>query len=140
MLCSLLRLRNYPDARCVFVTSITIEPQILSYYLSLASDESVSEQSIRDRLLLLAVNDGSPYPLTQKIIDRPELTKQIKGWIRADRAFMRCIISTPLEETLASLLGIPLRANPSRLSCWGTKHGSRTVFKEAGIGRFCEFV
>jgi len=133
LLCSLLRLRSYPTSRLVFVTSVKIQPAVLSYYLQLATDSTVSEASIRDRLLLLDVNDASPYPLTQKILDKPEMIKTIKDWIRPEKSFMRCIISTKLEELLASNFGIPLRANPSHLASWGTKHGSRTIFKQAKI-------
>ena len=61
------------------------------------------------------------------------MIEQIKNWINPSKAYMRCIITTQLEEELAEKLGIPLFANPSRLSSWGTKHGSRDVFQQAKI-------
>lgn len=110
-----------------------IHPQIVSYYLSLSTDSEISEESIKSRLLLETVNDDSAEPLSQKIIENPNLIEKIKSWIRPEKAYMRCIISTPLEAKLAETFGIPLRANPPELTHLGTKQGSRNIFKEAQV-------
>ena len=131
LLSCLLRLSTYESARCVFVTSSVIPEEIVEYYLSLCAQPL--HGSVRDRLLLLSLRDDSPLPLTQKLLESPPLLEKVRQWVRPEKAFLRCIISTPLEEKLAQSLGIPLRANPSHLSHWGTKHGSRQVFSEAKI-------
>jgi hypothetical protein len=41
--------------------------------------------------------------------------------------------ATHLERDLALALDIPLYACDPELSCWGTKSGSRTAFKRAGV-------
>ena len=49
------------------------------------------------------------------------------------RAYLTVFNSTPLERKLAVLLGIPLNGLDPELRRYGTKSGSRQVFREAGV-------
>lgn len=127
----LIRLRN-PHAHMVYVTSQPVHPMILDYYLNLLA--GVPAAHARARLTMLCCHDGSPRPLTQKIIERPRLVQRIREAIPDPaRAYLTVFNSTRLERTLAVLLGIPLNGLDPDLRYYGTKSGSRHVFREAGV-------
>jgi hypothetical protein len=127
----LIRLRN-PFARVVYVTSQPIHPLVLDYYLQLLA--GVPGSHARARLTLLCAHDGSPRPLTQKILDRPRLIQRIRVAIPdPERAYLTVFNSTPLERRLSVLLGIPSNGVDPSLACLGSKSGSRRVFREAGV-------
>jgi hypothetical protein len=127
----LMRLRN-PLARVVYVTSQPIHPMVLDYYLQLLL--GIPASHARSRLTLRCVYDSSARPLTEKILERPRLMARIRASI-ADprRAYLTVFNSTPLELRLCVRLGIPMNAPDPRLVFWGTKSGSRRLFREAGV-------
>jgi hypothetical protein len=131
MLCLLMLLRM-PRTRIVYVTSRPIPPTIVDYYLHLLP--GIPSHHARNRLTLLSCNDGSPNPLSEKIILRPRLLNRIKEAIPdPTTAHMTCFNSTPLERTLAVRLGIPMYANDPDRRWLGGKNGSRAVLAAAGI-------
>jgi hypothetical protein len=83
---------------------------------------------------VLCAHDGSPRPLTQKILERPRLIERIRaGILDPSRAYLTVFNSTPLERQLAVLLDIPLNGVDPRLTHLGTKSGSRKIFRDAGV-------
>jgi hypothetical protein len=131
LLCMLMLLRM-PRTRLVFVTSQSIPPAIVDYYLHLLP--GVPLRHARGRLTLLSCHDSSDVPLTQKILDRPRLIERIRAAVPdPESAHLTCFNSTALERSLAVRLDIPLYGNDPELNSLGTKSGSREVFREAGI-------
>ncbi len=131
LLFTLIRLRN-PRARLVYVTSQPIHPLIIEYFFQLLA--GIPASHAQSRLTLLCTYDSSPKSLTEKILERPRLIDRIRAGIYdPDRAYMTVFNSTPLERRLAVLLGIPLYGADPMLVHFGTKSGSRKVFKEAGV-------
>jgi hypothetical protein len=127
----LIRLRN-PHARLVYVTSQPVHPQVLDYYLEMLA--GIPASHARSRLTLLCAYDGSPRPLTQKILERPRLIERIRTALGdPTRAYLTVFNSTSLERRLAIRLGIPLNGVDPELTHLGTKSGSRKVFREAGV-------
>lgn len=127
----LIRLRN-PRAHVVYVTSQPVHPLILDYYLHLLA--GVPASHARARLTMLCAYDGSPRPLTLKILERPRLLQRIRYAIHDHQhAYLTVFNSTPLERRLAVLLGVPLNGLDPGLVQHGTKTGSRRVFREAGV-------
>jgi hypothetical protein len=127
----LMRLRN-PRARIVYVTSQPVHALVLEYYLQLLV--GIPASHARARLTLLSTYDSSPRPLTQKILERPRLLDRIRAAIPDPQlAYLTVFNATPLERRLAVLLGIPMNAPDPRLTHWGTKSGSRRLFREAEI-------
>jgi hypothetical protein len=127
----LIRLRN-PRAHVVYVTSHPVHPMILDYYLNLLA--GVPAAHARARLTLLCCHDGSPRPLTEKIIERPRLLQRIRAAIPDPlRAYLTVFNSTRLERKLSVLLGIPLNGLDPDLQYYGTKSGSRRVFHQADV-------
>jgi hypothetical protein len=130
LLFSLIRLRN-PSTRLIYVTSQPIHPSVIEYYLQLLPGIPFSHA--RDRLLLLSTYDSSLRPLTQKILERPRLMERIRQAVRLNQAYMTCYNSTVLERELSVRLEIPALAVDPALLYWGTKSGSRQIFKECDI-------
>ena len=131
MLCLLLLLR-LPRTRVVYVTSTPISDTIIDYYLHLLP--GIPSGHARSRLTLLACNDASPVALTEKILARPRLLERIGDSIRDPAtAHITCFTVTDLERKLALGLGLPLYGCDPALLYWGSKSGSRRIFREAGV-------
>ncbi len=127
----LIRLRN-PRAHVVYVTSQPVHPLTLDYYLHLLA--GVPASHARARLTMLCAFDGSSRPLTQKILERPRLLQRIRYAIQdREHSYLTVFNSTPLERRLSVLLDIPLNGLDPAMSEYGTKSGSRRVFREAGV-------
>ncbi|MDH5493698.1 MAG: peptide ligase PGM1-related protein, partial [Myxococcales bacterium] len=126
-----LTLLRHPRAHLVYVTSQPLHPATVDYHLSLL--QGIPTAHVRERLTLLSAHDGSPRPLTEKILERPRLLERIRRSIHPDQAHMTCFSVSMLEARLAIELGIPLYGvSPDRLH-FGTKSGSRAAFREAGV-------
>ncbi len=131
MLCLLLLLR-YPRTRVVYITSTPIAEPIIDYYLHLL--QGIPGQHARKRLVLLSCNDSSGVPLTAKILARPRLIQRIRESIPDPLcAHLSFFTVTPLEKQLALKLDLPIYGCDPALSAWGSKSGSRKIFKEAQI-------
>ena len=131
MLCLLLLLRM-PRTHVTYLTSTPISETIVDYYLHLL--QGIPGLHARRRLTLLTCNDASQKPLTRKILERPRLIERIRENI-ADSAttHLACFNVTELERKLALSLGVPIFGCDPSLAHWGSKSGSRKIFREAGI-------
>jgi hypothetical protein len=131
MLCYLMLLR-LPRTQIIYVTSYPIPEPIIDYYLHLLP--GIPAQHARKRLTVLSCHDGSQMALTEKVLERPRLQQRIREAIPDPaRAYMICFNVTELERDLALRLDLPIYGcNPDLLS-WGSKSGSRKIFREAGI-------
>jgi hypothetical protein len=133
----LMRLRN-PRARLIYVTSQPIHPMVLDYYLQLLV--GVPASHARARLTLLCAYDSSPRSLTEKILERPRLMDRIAAAIGdTSHAYLTVFNATPRERSLAVRLDVPMNAADPRLTCWGSKSGSRRLFREVGIDHPCGY-
>jgi len=131
LLFSLIRLRS-PGARLIYLTSQPIHPDTVDYYLQLLV--GVPASHAKRRLFLLSMQDASPRPLTQKILERPKVLERLREWIGdRQRAYITCYNATVLERRLAVALGVPLYGADPDLLWLGTKSGCRKVFREAGV-------
>ena len=127
-----LMLLRYPRLRVVYLTSRRLDPLVVDYYLH--QMRGVPPAHARRRLTLLDCDDGSPRCLAEKVLERPRLLSRIHAAI-ADRrrAHLNVFNSSPLERDLALELGIPVYAADPDLVSLGSKTGSRTAFRNAGI-------
>lgn len=128
----LLLLLRQPRLRMVYVTSQPIDPLVVEYYLSLLP--GVIPSHARARLHLVAVGDGGPQCLAEKLLARPRLVEQVRDLV-PDREVCHLIpyTTTALERDLAVVLGIPMYGSDPRLAELGTKTGCRRVFARAGV-------
>ncbi len=127
-----LMMLQLPRTQVIFVTSESIDPSIVDYFLNLLP--GVPGSHARDRLTLLACHDASSLSLTEKILARPRLIQRIRESIRyPNSAYMECFNSTPHERRLSVLLGVPLYALDPDLAKLGNKSWNRQLFREAGV-------
>ncbi len=128
----LLLLLRQPRARMVYVTSQTILPSIIDYYLGLLP--GVIPSHARKRLFLVAPLDGSVRPLTEKLLERPRLIEQLRSLIpNPNRAHLVPYNTTDLEKELALQLGIPMYGADPKFFALGTKSGCRKIFAQEGV-------
>src|ERR1041385_2835800 len=128
----LLLLLRQPRARLIYVTSETILPAIVDYYLDLLP--GVIPSHARRRLFLLSPMDGSVRPLSDKLLERPRLIERIRSLIMdADRAHLVPFNTTDREKELALRLGIPMYGADPKFFPLGTKSGCRKIFMEENV-------
>src|SRR5437773_928424 len=128
----LLLLLRQPRARLIYVTSQTILPSIIDYYLDLLP--GVIPSHARPRLFLITPLDGSARPLSDKLLDRPRLIERIRSLIMDPaRAHLVPFNTTSREKELALRLGIPMYGADPKFFPLGTKGGCRKIFMEENV-------
>src|SRR5436190_11717394 len=128
----LLLLLRQPRARLIYVTSQTILPNIIDYYLDLLS--GVIPSHARPRLFLPSPLDGSVRPLSQKLLERPRLIERIRSLIPdPDRTHLVPFNTTNREKEWALRLGIPMYGADPKFFPLGTKSGCRKIFLEEEV-------
>jgi hypothetical protein len=128
----LLFLLRQPHANLIYVTSQTILPSIVDYYMGLMP--GVINSHARRRLHLLSPLDGTRRPLTEKLLERPRFLERIRSMIpNPDRAHMIPYNTTELERDLALRLGIPMYGADPKFFHFGTKTGCRELFAQENI-------
>lgn len=131
LLCLLMLLRM-PRTHIIYLSSMPIHEEIVDYYLQMLP--GVTYRHARNRLKILSCYDGSNCSLTEKILARPRMIEKIRQSIPHGHAVhMAGFNITPLEQQLSLLLNVPLYGCPPSLNYWGTKSGSRKLFREAGM-------
>lgn len=131
LLCMLMLLRM-PRTNVIYITSETIDPIIVDYYLHLLP--GITGYHAMSRLTLLSCHDSSPKPLIEKILARPRLIQRIKDIIPPDHdAHMSCFIVTEQERSLAVQLQIPIYGCDPDLYELGSKSNGRKIFRECGM-------
>lgn len=131
MLCMLMLLRM-PRTHVIYLTSQTIDPVIVDYYLHMLP--GITGYHALRRLTLLSCHDSSSRPLTQKILERPRLIQRIRDFIPPDHeAHMSCFNVTPLERSLAVKLQVPIYGCDPDLYDLGSKSNGRKIFRECGL-------
>lgn len=127
---SLIRLRD-PGVRVVYVTSKLLPDLVVDAVLELLP--GVPTSHARRRLHLFDTDDGSPRPLTEKLLERPALLARIRDQLRPGRSFIACYVVTELEKRLSEQLQVPLLGTDPALGWWGSKAGSRELFARCDL-------
>ncbi len=128
----LLLLLRQPRARLIYVTSRTILPSIIDYYLDLLP--GVIPSHARQRLFLPSPMDGSVRPLSEKLLERPRLIERIRSLIMdPDWAHLVPFNTTNREKELALQLGIPMYGADPKFFPLGTKSGCRKIFMDEDV-------
>jgi hypothetical protein len=128
----LLFLLRQPNARMVYVTGQAIHPDIIDYYLDLLP--GVISSHARKRLFFVSPMEARFRPLSRKLLDRPQMIRQIRGLIPdRNRAHLVPFMTTWDDRELAMRLDIPMYgADPAQAEL-GTKSAGRRLFGAAGV-------
>jgi hypothetical protein len=128
----LLFLLRQPRLQLIYLTGRPIPESVVDYYLGLLP--GVIPQQARRRLHMVATQDGSPRPLTTKLLERPRVLAQVRALIPdPSRCHLVPYTTTTAERDVALALGIPLYGADPRLLAFGTKTGCRRLFAEAAV-------
>lgn len=128
LLCLLLLLHT-PRLEMVYVTSLTIEEAVISYYLSFLDDPADAER----RLTTVALDDADPKALSEKLLDRPDKIAELRRLVPERDAYLLPFNVTAAERALATEIGVPIYGPRPGLAYNGSKSGSRHVARAAGV-------
>lgn len=118
-----------PRNKLIIITSKAVAGTLVSYLLHLLP--GVPHSHARQRLQLFSVQDQSPKPLTQKILERPHLLDRIKKLTQGEpRVTLSCYTVTDLEERLAEELQIPVYGPRAEHLKLATKSVARNIFRD----------
>jgi len=121
-----------PALELTYITSQPVARRTIDYYLSLLPRRL--RLSARRRLRLVSVDDAGPRPLSEKLLERPQLLNQIRRTLADSKvAYLLPYNSTTLERAVALALDIPLFGSDPDQAWLGTKSGSRALFARAGV-------
>ena len=110
-----------------------IDEAIIEYYWRLCSKD-VSFNDFKSRLCLLSPIDSKSISLVEKILSRPLLMIKMKNFIRnPERCCIVSNISSKYELKLAQKLNCIFLGFDPQFSYFGTKIGSKEIFKKANI-------
>jgi hypothetical protein len=116
----------------IYVTSQPVAEPVVQYYLGLLP--GVIPSHARARLTLVSVGDAGAGSLSEKLLARPRLLREIRALIpNPARCHLVPYNTTDLERDVALSLGIPMYGSDPRLSHLGTKTGCRRIFEELGV-------
>ena len=119
-----------PELRLVYLTSLPVDEAIVEYYLRFLPDPV----GARRRLALIALNDPSPLPLTEKLVHRPDAIEQVRSLVApAAPAHVLPFNITPAEYAVAEAMDLPIYGPHPDLVRLGSKTGSRQVARRAGV-------
>ncbi len=119
-----------PDLRIVYLTSLPVDEAIVEYYLRFVPDPVHA----RRRLAMVALDDPSPVPLTEKLLTRPDLVDHVRRLAGPpEQAYLLPFNVTMAEEALADALDLPVFGPHPDLVPLGSKTGSRRVARRAGV-------
>lgn len=127
----LLMLRE-PAVSMIFLSSISVDAEVIDYYLSFLPDPAGARARLRMMPVGLAENTEL-LPLTHRILADPALCDEIARAAGTD-AWLFPFVVTEHEERLSEATGLPLYGAPARLAVLGTKSGSRAVAASARVG------
>jgi hypothetical protein len=124
-----------PGTRIIIVTSTPLDEWILEYHFSLLPLHH--REAYKNRVHFYSVGDPSPNKcLTEKILAHPRLLDRLKRDEVGSKNHNRVLMvyrSTLHEDKLARALDMPYYAARPEQSVYGTKQGSRTIFRDLHI-------
>ena len=115
----------------VFVTCQAPSAEVLAYYSSLLSSSVQDVHQARFRVLV--VPDLSARPVASKLLDRPDLLDELRGFIGGRPALIEPWNVTDAEVEVACRLGVPINGTSPTLRHLGYKSAGRRLFATAGV-------
>ncbi|HUS63319.1 MAG TPA: peptide ligase PGM1-related protein [Kofleriaceae bacterium] len=122
-----------PKLRLVYTSSTPIDRDVVNYYLGLLP--ASQQKSARKRLQFVTADDAAVTPLSEKILTRPELRREVKraSGRKGRGRHVHPFVSSGLERDLSASLGAGMLGTDPALARWGGKSGGRELFEVAGV-------
>eukprot|EP00808_Paulinella_micropora_P030593 g60884.t1 len=103
---------------------------IVRYQLGLMN---VPVEDSRKRLLMVSCHNTSSVPLSYKLAKQPRVLNRVRNFLRPGRGVLQAFVFTAAEKAIAESLHIPFIGCDPQYAFYGTKQGSRQMFRLAGI-------
>ncbi|KGN33395.1 hypothetical protein N802_13870 [Knoellia sinensis KCTC 19936] len=126
-----LMLGTIPGAELLLVTCVDPGDDVLDYYAALAGPHDPA--SVRRRLHVVVVPDISARGISAKLLDRPDLLRQIRGQVAGRPALLEAWNVTDDEVAVAISLGVPVYGTAPNLWPLGFKSSGRRLLQAAGV-------
>ena len=94
----------------------------------------VSQEEARTRFLALSCENSSFVRLAAKILEKPDIIRQIKDFVDPTKTYMHTFSSLNVERTLAVELGIPLHSPDEHFQYLDLKQECKEFLQEIGVG------
>jgi hypothetical protein len=132
LLCFLPMLRQ-PSTHLVYLSSVEVPPVAVDYWLSLVPGLNVAEA--RERLTMLSLDDASPRPLADKVLDRADVLAGVRELVAGPSpAYLLPSHANESDFEVAARIGIPVYGMAPRLiSRFASKSGARAVFAACDV-------
>jgi hypothetical protein len=130
-----LTLGTERDRAVVMLQAPSLGDGVLDYLFGLLSGQP---ENGRTRHAIIEIDDERNVHLSEKILSRAPLLARLRSTVEAAREHghvvegLSCYASSPRMATLAHELGTELMDADPTLLIWGTKAGSRQVFRATG--------
>lgn len=123
------------DRDVLFVTSNPVPLPIVDYYLDLKpSAVLLPERERRARVTLLSPKAGAQGPLAVRVLGDRGLRSHLKRRIAGREVEgLSVFTNSQAVDTLAKELKLPVLEAPLETLYFGTKQGSREIFRRAGV-------
>jgi hypothetical protein len=128
---SLLVADRIPSAEVLFLSTRRPDDVEIGAVLSALPEER--RQSVRDRLRLFEVDDGTSRPVAAKALDRPDLLATLRGIVGARPALIEPWNVTESEIALALALDVPINGSRPELRRLCFKSAGRLLIASAGV-------
>jgi hypothetical protein len=128
---SLLVADRIPDAEVLFLSTRRPDDDEIAAVLSALPEDR--RRSVRNRLHLFAVDDGTARPVATKVLDRPELLVTLRQVIGTRPALIEPWNVTEPEIALALALDVPINGTRPELRPLAFKSAGRMLMRSAGV-------
>ena len=119
------------DCQCVYISSRAPDPAVVDYYVSITP--AAGRDSLRSRLTLVDIDDGTVRSVASKLLDQPERIEEIRRIIGGRPALIEGWNVTEMEVRLALALGVPINGTRPALRHLGFKSDGRRLIRRAGV-------
>ena len=115
----------------MYISSRAPDPAVVDYYVSITP--AAGRDSLRSRLTLVDIDDGTVRSVASKLLDQPERIEEIRRIIGGRPALIEGWNVTEMEVRLALALGVPINGTQPRLRHLGFKSDGRRLIRRAGV-------
>jgi hypothetical protein len=128
-----------PDLALVMFQAPRVPAAVVRYLLGLHPPLDAIDEDRHRRHLLIDLDDDSEVHLSEKLLARPDVLERVRALItRARRRGqivedLSCFQSSARMDAIAAALDLGSCETPSGTLSWGSKAGSRQIFRSAGI-------
>lgn len=119
-----------PQCNIIYLSSCPITQEAIQHLKSYMNPQCFEQ---RVRFYSLNTDPQDPTPLTQKILDRPKVQKDIMEMTQGQVAFIKTFIAGPLEFKLAKNLNIPVAAGNPHTLALQSKSAQKEIFLKESI-------